>query len=272
MDKKMWWPLLRGVPTVTGLPDLTDVASSGAIKVGRRATQRSLPFRIRLVRTYEHLVRAVQVRRDAYARHLPALADILAEAERSDCTANSVVLLAESKADGEAIGTMRIATNLDAPIEFEAALDLPACFRGTTIAQVARLGVRNCTDAALVKLALFKALHRYCLALQIEWMMVGAHPPLDRLYQQLRFIDVFNPEDRFRIPSAPAYDVRVMAFAVESAERTWREADHPLYDFMFAEYCPDIEIFNSVSSMWARPRRTEQEPTALKEPADRVFS
>lgn len=263
-DKKMWWPLLRGLPS---LVEASPAAEAPYIphheRAGGRIGKRVLPFRVRLVRTYDHLRRAVEVRRDAYARHLPTLAQILKEAEDSDCTANSVVFLAESKETGEAIGTMRIATNIGAPVEFETALSLPPQYRDTTIAHVARLGVRNGPDATLVKLALFKALHRYCLALQVEWIMVGAHPPIDRLYKQLGFVDVFDGERLVSLPSASTYDVRVMAFGVDAAERDWREHQHPLYDFMINEYCPDIEIFNSVSSMWARPRQTEIETVTL---------
>lgn len=261
----MWWPLLRGLPSlvadsVTAEEPRDPEHAQGSGRLGKRI----LPFRVRLVRTYDHLRRAVEVRRDAYARHLPTLAQILEDAENSDCTANSVVFLAESKETGEAVGTMRIATNIGAPVEFETALTLPPQFRDTTIAHVARLGVRNGRDATLVKLALFKALHRYCLALQVEWMMVGAHPPIDRLYTQLGFVDVFDGAPLVTIPSAPAYEVRVMAFSVDAAERDWREHRHPLYDFMINEYCPDIEIFNSVSSMWARPRQAEVDNSAFQ--------
>jgi hypothetical protein len=45
-----------------------------------------------------------------------------------------------------------------------------------------------------------------------------------------------------------------MALETISCEREWRRIRHPLYDFMFNEYTPDIEIFNSVSGVWARPR------------------
>jgi hypothetical protein len=46
-----------------------------------------------------------------------------------------------------------------------------------------------------------------------------------------------------------------MAFEVISGERRWHEAKHPLYKFMCDDYHPDIEVFSSVSGMWAKPRR-----------------
>jgi len=47
---------------------------------------------------------------------------------------------------------------------------------------------------------------------------------------------------------------RILAFEVFTAERRWHQLSHPLYVFMGQRFHPDIEIFSSVSNMWARPR------------------
>jgi hypothetical protein len=111
-----------------------------------------------------------------------------------------------------------------------------------------------------VKLALFKALHRYCLAKQVEWILIGARPPLDQTYLDLGFEDVFS--DGILRPLATAANVphRILSFEVFTAERKWHALSHPLYVFMGQRFHPDIEIFASVSNMWARPRAKNSMP------------
>ena len=177
-----------------------------------------------------------------------------------------MVLLATGKTDGVPLGTMRIHTNTGKLVEFERELELPEKYLGRTIAHVTRLAVSNGSLSGLVKLGLFKALHRYCLALQIDWMMVAGKPPIDRQYVRLGFDDVFGKDVLVSITSSGGIPVRVMAFELATAEQRWREGRHPLYDFMVQEYHPDIEIFQSVSSMWAQPRRARRAPALIDLP------
>ena len=70
-----------------------------------------LPFTVRLVGDEASLQKAVAIRHSAYARHLPEFAETLKTAEPADYENGVVILLAESKLDGAALGTMRIHTN-----------------------------------------------------------------------------------------------------------------------------------------------------------------
>ena len=213
-----------------------------------------LPFTVRIVRTDEQLDRAIQIRAEAYSRHLPTLGELLGTPEVVDRIADSIVFLAEGKSDGEPLGTIRIQTNFAAPLPLELSVALPDAYVGRPLAGVSRLAVKGGPKGRLVKLALFKALHRYCLAKQVEWLLIGARPPLDQAYLELGFTDVY--EDAELRPLATAADVphRILSFEVFTAERRWHELSHPLYLFMGRRFHPDIEIFSSVSNMWARPR------------------
>lgn len=219
-----------------------------------------LPFVVRIVRTEEHLQRAVAIRVKAYSRHLPGLASALREPEPEDRSRSSLVLLAETKEGGEPIATMRIETNFDRPLGIEEVLKGKPQFAGRTIANVSRLGVASGREGALAKLTLFKALHRYCLATQVEWIVVGAKPPLDRQYERLGFIDVEADGSLRPIPASQGIPVRLLALEVIAAEREWLKGGHPLYKFMCQDFTPDIQIFSSVSGMWATPRRRVVEP------------
>ena len=214
----------------------------------------NLPFIIRTVRTEEHLTKAVRVRADTYRKHHPELAIQLTEPEADDRAPFSLVLLAESKKDGTAVGTMRIETNAFDTIKIEELLPKFSHFSNRPIAFVTRLGVRNCQDSHLIKIALFKALHRYCLACQIEWMVVAAKPPMDRQYLKLGFSDVYETDTLIPIPWSGNIRTRILALNTIDAEQNWKRSNNPLYDFMINNYGPDIQIFSSVSGIWTRSR------------------
>lgn len=221
-----------------------------------KKSEKLLPFRIRIVRNEEQLSRAVHIRAEAYERHWPNLYLQLQTPEEQDRNPNSLIFLAETKEDGGAVGTMRVDTNLVTPLPITSALDLPPKIATRPIAYVTRLGVKQGHGGSLVKLALFKSLHRYCLAKQLSWMLVGIRPPGDRDYVRLGFFDVFSEQQLVPIFSSGGVPVRLMAFDVNSAERRWFDARHALYKFMVEDYHPDIEVFSSVNGMWSQPRRS----------------
>lgn len=214
-----------------------------------------LPFRVRIVRNEEQLSKAVDIRAEAYERHWPSLSLRLQRPEEQDRNPNSLIFLAESKESSSPMGTMRVDTNLVTPLQVARDIELPAAIGRRTMAYVTRLGVKQGSLGSLVKLALFKSLHRYCLAKQLAWLIVGVKPPNDRDYVRLGFTDIFEEGALTPITSSGGVPVRLMSFEVISAERRWYESSHPLYKFMFADYHPDIEVFSSVSGMWSRPRQ-----------------
>jgi len=243
-----------------------DLHSSRGIPVQSRGTD--LPFTVRLVRTEEHLLKAVQVRAQAFLRHAPQFGALLMKPEEADRTRGNVVLLAESKSTGDPEGSIRVETNLTFRTELEAVISLPDFLRDKTIAQVGRLGVKSGPDGTLVKRALFKALYRFCLATQIDYMLVAARTPVDREFMKLGFREVFEEPTLLSFPSQGKKHLRLFVFDVPAGERTWREAKHPLYKFMIEDFHPDIEIFSSVRGMWAMPRsKRASDPRALAAPA-----
>jgi hypothetical protein len=219
------------------------------------ANREELPFRIRIVRTEEHLAKAIAVRADAYSRHWPNLHSQLRVAEDKDREPTSLVLLAESKTSSEPLGTMRIDTNLRNDFDLGPETTLPRHINQSTAAYVTRLGVKQGSGGTLVKLALFKSLHRYCIAKQLAWIIVGVRPPNDRDYVRLGFSDLFANDALVPIPSSGGTPVRLMSLEVITAERRWKESGNPLYQFMFMTYHPDIEIFASVNGIWHQARR-----------------
>ncbi len=204
--------------------------------------EEQLPFTVRLVHDSDDLDKAVQIRHSAYARHLPKFAETLQTAEREDTESGVIVLLAESKLDGSALGSMRIATNQFKPLAVEQSIELPEWMRGRRLAEATRLGVTDGKGGRLVTTVLFKSFYLYCRQVGVEWMVVAGRAPIDRQYDRLQYNDVF-PGVGF-IPLAHAGNIphRVMCTETATCEARWKEAKNPLFDFAFRTFHPDIHV------------------------------
>lgn len=232
------------------LPTLDTVMRSEVLLSNYRG---SLPFRVTIARTQDQLDKAVALRAATFGRKSLELAVILGKPDEVDYADGTVVLIAECKATGDCLGTMRIASNLVEALSQEKHPNFPADLLGRRIARAERLGVRPGKTATVAKLALFKALHRYCLAVQIDWILVLATPPRDRDYRLLGFSEIMA-DTVFESKLNPGTYQSVLALNAHAAERQFHSAGHHLYNFMIGTWHPDIEIFSSVQSQWARPR------------------
>jgi hypothetical protein len=205
-------------------------------------TEELLPFTLRLVRTPAQLAKAVQIRHSAYARHLPDFAQTLREPESADAEDGVVVLLAESKLDGSALGTMRIQSNEFKPLCLEQSVDLPESMTSRRLAEATRLAVTNDKVGRLVKAVLFKAYFLHCQNTSVDWMVIAGRSPIDRQYDRLLFEDVFPGMGYIPLRHAGNLPHRVMSFHIDSAKRRWAAANHPLLDFMCHTQHPDIDL------------------------------
>lgn len=206
----------------------------------------NLPFTIKAIRTQGALAKAVWMRQQAYGRHVPEFARRLGAPEVYDEEPGTVVLLAESKLDGEPVGTMRIQTNLYQSLHLEKSIDLPIWLRDRSLAEATRLGVARGHVGTLAKMALFKAFYLYCLHADLDWMVITARAPLDRQYEHLLFEDV--RDDKAYVPMRHIGDIphRVLALDVTAAQRRWQQAEHPLLKFMTQTQHPDIQIADAL--------------------------
>ncbi len=209
-----------------------------------------LAFAVRPVRNDEDLAKAIFVRHAAYARHMPGFAEKLKHAESIDSEPGVVILLAESKLDGAALGTLRIQSNAHAPLKVEQSVTLPRWLRDRPLVEVSRLGIVGGSVGRLVKTVLVKAAFQYCEQDGIDWALVAARAPLDRQYEQLLFEDLY-PEQGF-IPMRHGNNIphRVMGFEIDTGKQRWSEANHPLFDFFCSTAHPDINVQMPDNSDW----------------------
>ena len=201
-----------------------------------------LPFTVRLVSNERDVHKAVSIRHAAYARHLPTLAEKLVMPEATDFEDGVAVLLAESKLDGAPLGTMRIQTNRYKPLSIEQSVDLPVWLQDMPLAEATRLGIEQGHAGALVKTVLFKAYFQFCLDAGVEWMVITARRPLDRMYERLMFSDLVAGAGYIPMRHVDNIPHRAMCFEVGTAEQRWAAANHPLFNFVFRTRHPDIEL------------------------------
>jgi len=239
---------------------MASTQTQASLDIGSIGT--ALPFRVRVVRNNEQLAKAISLRAAAYSRHVPELGSIFDKPEPIDRSKRTIIFLAESKEDGSPVGTLRLQTNLQGRLSIEDSVMLPERFQGRPLAGVTRLAVKEGGSGKQVRLVLFKTLFRFCFATQIEWILIGARPPLDSQYRMIGFQDVFSDKRMIPFISANNLPHRVLAFDVLGAERKWFETNHRLYQFMAYDFHPDIEVFSSVSGMWSRPRRSSNRGTS----------
>jgi hypothetical protein len=201
-----------------------------------------LPFTIKRVQTEEEMRKAVRVRHAAYARHVPEFARTLLLPEAADYANDTIVLLAESKLDGTALGSTRIRTNLQRPLDMEESVVLPDWLQGRRLVEATRLGVDEGRQGRLVKLALIKACFMYCQENAIDWSVATARQAVDRQYEQLTFVDVFPELGPVPLRHVGNLPHRVMAFEIDTFEERWTADNHPLLNFFFHTQHPDISI------------------------------
>ena len=232
--------------TVNAIDLQTQVIQTRTAHVNRVSTptiaEEALPFTLKIVRTQAELNQAVLIRQAAYDRHLPEFAKSLYKPEAADFEKGTVVLLAESKDDGSAVGTMRIQTNAYKPLCLEQSIDLPQWLKEAPMAEATRLGVTNQVGGRLVTTALFKAFYMYCQQIGVEWMVIAGRAPVDRMYQRMLFEDVFPGQGMVPLAHASNLPHRVMQFSVKTAFKRWSAVDHPLLKFAALTHHPDITL------------------------------
>jgi hypothetical protein len=226
---------------VSSQPPVADVLTSSFVREQAKPVER-LPFTIKRVQSDEDMRKAVQIRHAAYSRHVPEFAKSLREPELSDYENDCVVLLAESKLDGSPLGSMRVQTNQGRQLSVEESVVLPDWLQGRRLAELSRLGVDGGRVGRLVKIALFKACFEYCENNRIDYLVLTGRTPVDRSYEQLLCVDVFEEKKTIPLQHVGNIPHRIMSFDIATGQERWEAVNHPLLGFFRHTRHPDIDI------------------------------
>ena len=198
-------------------------------------------FTVSQVTDEASLVQACSVRAQSYGHHLPSLRESFAEHDAMDESASCTTYLATDKFSGQAVGSLRIQLGAPGrPLMLEASYELAAGTAGSTRAELTRMSVLPGADP-LVRLLLWKTGFYFCLANQVQCMVIGARrPALIRQYKGLGFTELTREPVVFA--HAGGLPHSVLHFDVRSAERRWYQDSHELYRFMFNTHHPDMDV------------------------------
>ncbi|MCB1949964.1 MAG: hypothetical protein H6936_00115 [Burkholderiales bacterium] len=205
------------------------------------SSEEGFPFHIVRVLNIEDLSLVTQLRQKSYGRHLPEFGRYLASPEKEDDNQENIVLLITSKSDNMPLATIRIHTNGHKLLPLEHTIALPDSLRSSTLAEAVRFSVINGAEGRLPRDTLFKAFYLICSMLKIEWMIICARRPLQKLYYGLAFEDIFPDKESIPFPHIGNIPHRVLKLRVGDVEKIWNAMDHPLYNFFFETQHPELD-------------------------------
>ena len=200
-----------------------------------------LPFRVRVVTDSQDLGKAVEIRSSAYSRHVPAVGEMLREAEADDYRSDVLSIFAERKADGRALGSVRLQPNLNKPLRIEGETRLPAKYQGRRLIEFMRLGVENGIPGQLVTAALVKAGFEICHAAGFEFILAAGRRPVSTLYHAMAFDDVLEG-GTVALSYANHLPHGIFSIPVDQVDRRLPARNPGLYSFMARTHHPDIDI------------------------------
>ncbi len=206
----------------------------------------SLAFRVGIVDSESDLLRVQGLRQAAYGHHLPALAATFGQPDPVDRWPDVTIFFAEDKATGRMVGSARLQCNRSQPLQIERSIQLPPHLRGKLLAEVSRMTVVS-GYAHPVKLVLVKAIHLYCIAMQIGGIVAASRPSLMRQYLNLGFEDLYGDGRLAPMAHGGGLEHRVLFRDTVTSEAHHRAREHANYAFVFRTFHPDIEIFQPVA-------------------------
>ena len=221
-----------------------------------------LPFKVEIA-SRAHMEGVIQLRTASYGKHLPELGAKLREPEAADFEPGCEVFIATSKLDGSMLGTLRTHANWVKALPLQHSLKLPARFHGSRMVETTRLCVKGNPNSSLVRTALFKALHSYCLAQGVDWMMATGRRPVDRIYDSLYFTDVGDTGVFYPMTFTGGVPHRVMHLAPQAVKPLWHAAQHSLHRFVFEAPHPDIDLSGAkpLAQPWQCPEMEAPQAT-----------
>lgn len=223
------------------------------------------PYTVRIVRKPDQLQLAVEVRYQAYSEKLQALAAKVRQPGPLDFSHGPVVLLAENRLTGEAVGTLRLNTGASFLSLLED-IKLPPNIVKERTAFVSRMAVTGTVqERQLVRNLMQKAVFQLCIAKQLNRILLLAVEPRERLFYRCGFSDVFEDGGSRHPAFLDGFPVKALFADTYSMERVWRGEKHPLYDFLFRTFHPEIEVFSSLSSLG---HRIDEPPPPQRETHD----
>lgn len=204
----------------------------------------ALSFRLRRAETHQDLLKACQVRAEAYGHKIPEYRESMTHPDHIDASPTTTVFICEDKVSGAVVGTMRIQTcgHGRGELEIEKYVELPTHLKQATRTEVTRLAAPMGSDP-FVRLALWKAAYLFCAQNKFSWIVMGVRKPaLIKAYERMGAKDVFSGQPGVPLAYAGNLEHRIYALDIDNFYAHWSDTSHPLLEFMTATNHRDIVV------------------------------
>jgi hypothetical protein len=224
-------------------------------------------FRIRVARTAVDFELASSLRGPAYARRHPGLSEVLESPEDSDMSPDTIVFIAEDKSSGTVYGTIRLEGNSNQSLEEELNESCAPHMPKGRIFRIGRLVVLPFENSSMIKFCLFKAVYLASQALQGQWLIVTALPPMDAHFcDVLGFSRLLPADGTFDDPYYPGRRILLLGLHIPTAPQVLHKKNLSTHDFFVNTYSPEIQIFDSVIHTVYKRRRVIDTEIAVHSP------
>jgi hypothetical protein len=208
--------------------------------IDTRVRIEKLPFTVRPVRTEAELATVAALRSERYGDKIPQLRQALSAPESWDGRDGALVLGVWDRADGVLLGSMRLHDGAAGPLPVEGDVTLPQRAAGLHVAEATRLVVRR--GHSLVKVALFKAIYLWAIAIGVDVIVVAGRDGIWQSYAALLFEDVDPLLGEVRLGHVADVPHRILGLSLADAYERWSAASQPLLDFICHTEHPDIDV------------------------------
>lgn len=199
-----------------------------------------LPFTVDYCSTEEDWRDVLQLRSEAYARHLPQFAQDLQHRDAVDFDPATTVLIARSKIDRRPLGTLRIEIKSGQGLRFESSFQLPPALKAGANAEISRLAVTQAGQSHNPRMMLIKAAYWYCRSLGVQRLFICARKFADRQYRPFDMQDLTNKASY--IPMAHIGDIphRILWIDVYAVQQQWTQSRNPTLMHFYHTAHPDL--------------------------------
>jgi len=202
---------------------------------------KSLPFVVRLASSERDLFDVVSLRSRTYSRHKAPAAHLVQAPEDQDLRGDGLILVARSKVDGIAVGSVRVQTRIRRPLSVESAMRLPNDVVARNPIELMRGSIINGVAGRMVSASLAKTTFLLCQQFSFSHVIVTCREPVDLMYRAYRFDELLNGK-LIDLPYSPGAQHKVLCLPIDEAAERWRLENRPLYDFMVDTKHPDIQL------------------------------
>jgi hypothetical protein len=165
----------------------------------------------------------------------------LRTAEADDYRSDVLSIFAERKADGRALGSVRLQPNLSKPLRIEGETVLPVVYQRRRLVEFMRLGVENGIAGRMVSSALVKAGFEICHACGFDFILAAGRRSLAEIYRSMAFDDVLQG-GTVLLSYANRLPHGIFSIPVDDVDRRLPARNPSLYRFMAQTHHPDIDI------------------------------